>query len=156
MQWKEIFPSHMQPSMEDIAEYIGGEARPLWLSLLEYMETEYKAKPKMSYSGCTGKPGWNIKFSKNGQSFGTLYPEENAFSVFIVISYKLDPMMKVIIPKLSANTAELYNQALDYMKLGKWMMFQIKDLVALEDYKNLVSVKLPLKTISKSEPIPNY
>jgi len=145
MQWKEIFPSHIQPSLEDIAEYIGGEAKLLWQSLMEYMETEYKVKPKLSYSVCAGKPGWNIKFQKSGQSFGTLYPEENSFSVFMVISYKLDPMMKAIIPKLSANTAELYKQALDYMKLGKWMMFQIKDLAGVEDYKNLVSVKLPLK-----------
>jgi len=145
MQWKEIFPSHIQPSLEDIAEYIGGEAKLLWQSLMEYMETEYKVKPKLSYSVCAGKPGWNIKFQKSGQSFGTLYPEENSFSVFMVISYKLDPMMKATIPKLSANTAELYKQALDYMKLGKWMMFQIKDLAGVEDYKNLVSVKLPLK-----------
>lgn len=41
--------------------------------------------------------------------FGTLCPEENAFSVFIVISYKLEPYMEAIIPKLSLNAAELYS-----------------------------------------------
>jgi hypothetical protein len=145
MQWKEIFPSHTQPSMEDIANYIGGEAKLLWQSLMEYMEAKYKSKPKLSYSVCSGKPGWNIKFQKSGQSFGTLYPEENSFSVFMVISYKLDPMVQAIIPKLTENTAQLYKQAGDYMKLGKWIMFQIKDLAGLEDYKNLVSIKLPPK-----------
>jgi len=145
MQWKEIFPKDSQPAMEEIAEYIGGEAMMLWQSLLEYMETEYKVKPKLSYSVCSGKPGWNIKFQKSGQSFGTLYPEENSFSVFMVISYKLEPMMEAIIPKLSANTALLYKQAGDYMKVGKWIMFQIKDLAGVEDYKKLISVKLPLR-----------
>jgi len=149
MQWHEIFPSHTQPSMENIQEYIGGEASVLWQSLMQYMETEYKAKPKFSYSGCSGKPGWNIKFQKSGQSFGTLYPEENSFSVLIVISYNLEQLMEAIIPKLSAGTAELYNNAGDYMHLGKWMMFQIKDQIGLEDYKNLVSVKLQPKSNKK-------
>lgn len=142
MQWKEIFPSHHQPTMEEIADYIGGEVKELWESLMLYMEMTYKTKPKLSYSVCAGKPGWNVKFQKSGQSFGTLYPEENAFSVFVVISYKLEPLMEAIIPKLSMNTAELYKQAGDYMKIGKWMMFQIKDIAGVEDYKKLISVKL--------------
>ena len=28
------------------------------------------------------------------------------------------------------------------MKLGKWMMFQIKDVDGVEDYKKLMAVKL--------------
>ena len=145
MEWKEIFPQERQPSMDEIAEYIGGDAKKLWQSLMEYMDTAYKSKPKMSYSACSGKPGWNIKFKKSGQSFGTLYPEENSFSVFIVISYKLDPLMEAVLPSLSAETAELYRQADDYMKLGKWIMFRIKDGSGVEDYKKIVSVKMPPK-----------
>ena len=145
MQWQEIFTQDTQPTMEDIAEYIGGEAKLLWQALMEYMEEEYKVKPKLSYSCCSGKPGWNIKFQKSGQSLGTLYPEENSFSVLLVISYKLEQKMEDILPALSTNIAELYKQAGDYMKVGKWVMFQVKDSVTLEDYKKLISVKLPPK-----------
>ena len=145
MQWQEIFTQDTQPTMEDIAEYIGGEAKLLWQALMEYMEEEYKVKPKLSYSCCSGKPGWNIKFQKSGQSLGTLYPEENSFSVLLVISYKLEQKMEDILPALSTNIAEIYKQAGDYMKIGKWVMFQIKDSVTLEDYKKLISVKLPPK-----------
>jgi hypothetical protein len=142
MEWSKMFPGERKPTMEDIAEYIGGDARELWESLINYMERAYKAAPKLSYSVCSGKPGWNVKFQKSGQSFGTLYPEENSFSVFIVISYKLAPVMDEVINTLSEETAEIYRQAGDYMKLGKWMMFQIKDGVGVEDYKKLMSVKL--------------
>ncbi len=147
MQWKDIFPSHHKPTMEEITDYIGGDAKELWLELMQYMESAYGAKPSMSYSVCSGKPGWNIKFQKSGQSFGTLYPEENSFSVFIVISYKLMPRMEDILQKLSGNTAELFRQAGDYMKMGKWMMFRINDKVGLEDYKNLISVKLSPRAV---------
>lgn len=145
MEWKDIFPKERQPSMEEISDYIGGEARLLWESLVRHMETSYKVKPKFSYSVCSGKPGWNVKFQKSGQAFGTFYPEENSFSVLMVFSYKLDPLMQEILPKLSSNTAELYNKAGDYMKMGKWLMFQIKDNTGLEDCKRLISVKMPPK-----------
>lgn len=143
MEWKEIFPKEQQPTMEDISDYIGGDARELWESLMTYMDTAYKVKPKLTYSICAGKPGWNVKLQKSGQSFGTLYPEENAFSVLVVISYKLDPLMDAILPKLSPAIADMYRNAGDYMKLGKWMMFRINDAAGLEDYKNIISVKMP-------------
>lgn len=149
MEWKEIFPAERQPSLEDIENYINGQAKELWHSLFNYMNTAYNAKPKMSYSVCSGKPGWNIKFQKSGQSFGTLYPEENSFSVFIVISYKLDPLVEAILPSLSPYMSELYKQAGDYMKLGKWMMFQIKDEIGLNDYKQLIGIKLSPKNIGE-------
>lgn len=145
MEWKELYSKDRQPSMEDIENYIGREAEELWKSLINYMENTYKAKPKLSYSVCAGKPGWNVKFQKSGQSLGTLYPEENAFSVFMVIGYKLEPMMEEVIPKLSQDMVELYKQAGDFMKIGRWFMFQIKDAVGLENYKHLISVKLPSK-----------
>ncbi|MGB4694960.1 MAG: DUF3788 domain-containing protein [Bacilli bacterium] len=145
MQWKEIFPSFKQPSIDEIADYIGGDTKELWLSLIKYMESDYHVKPTLSDSACAANPGWNVKFQKNGQSFGTLYPEENAFSVMIIISYKLDPLMQSILPDLSPKTAELYNKAGDYMKMGKWIMFQINDSTTLEDYKKILTVKLQPK-----------
>ncbi|MBH1940119.1 DUF3788 domain-containing protein [Mobilitalea sibirica] len=145
MEWKELFPSEKQPTMTEIEEYIGGDAKLLWKTLMDYMNDAYKAKPKLTYSICSGKPGWNIKFQKGGQSFGTLYPEEGAFSVFMVISYKLHEKMVDVLPDLSTKMADIYKQAGDYMKIGKWFMFQIRTREDLEDYKTLVTAKLPPK-----------
>lgn len=74
MQWKELYPPDKQPTLDEISDYIGGEAKELWQSIMQYMDLAYKAKPKLSYSVCAGKPGWNVKFQKGGQSFGTFYP----------------------------------------------------------------------------------
>jgi hypothetical protein len=147
MKWHELFPQEKQPTMEQISEFIGGKARQLWDSLIDYMDKAYKAKPKMTYSVCSGKPGWNIKFQKSGQSFGTLYPEQDSFSVFLVIRYKLDPLMEAILPMLTDETAELYQKAGDYMKLGKWMMFRISDEAGVQDYKKICEVKMPVKAL---------
>jgi hypothetical protein len=142
MEWNELFDSGHQLGFTDMENYIGGEGKKLWGELFEYMQKSYNAKPKMTYSGCSGKPGWNVKFQKSGVSFGTLYPEENGFSVFIVIGYKLDPIMEMIKSKLSPDMLERYNKAQDYMKMGKWMMFKIEKKNDLDDYMLLMSAKM--------------
>ena len=145
MQWEDLYPQFDQPSFEAMADYIGGDGRRLWDSLFGYMKSAYGAKPKMSYSGCTGKPGWNVKFQKSGQSFGTLYPEEGCFSVFMIISYKHEEEMKILRNELSQKMRDRYDNAQDYMKLGRWMMFQVNDETDLRDYKLLMSVKMKPK-----------
>jgi len=148
MDWHELYPQDRQPTMAQISDYIG-EAKERWLSTISYIERAYQTKPKLFYSACGMKPGWNVKYQKSGQSFGTLYPEKDSFSVFIVISYKLEPSMEYVLPSLSGETAELYRQAGDYMKLGKWMMFRIGSDLLLEDYKKILTVKLPPKIAGK-------
>lgn len=145
MEWKDMYPQINQPSFEAMADYIGGEGRRLWDSLFDYMDTAYSAKPKMSYSGCSGKPGWNVKFQKSGQAFGTLYPEEGAFSVFMVIAYKHNADMETLREELSPEMRAQYDNAQDYMKMGRWMMFRICNEKDLQDYKLLMSVKLKPK-----------
>lgn len=145
MEWKDMYPQLNQPDYDSMAEYIGGEAQKLWNSLFSYMEEAYGAKPKMTYSVCSGKPGWNVKFQKSGQAFGTLYPELGSFSVFIVLSYKLQGEVEASWDDLSPVMQERYKNAQDYMKMGRWMMFQIINQKDLEDYKILMSVKLKPK-----------
>lgn len=145
MDWNTLFPPARQPTYEDMENYIGGKGRTLWKSLFEYMDKSYGAKPKMAHSMCSGKPGWNVKFQKSGQSFGTLYPETDGFSVFMVISYKLSAEDGPVLPELSPKMRELYQNAGDYMKMGKWMMFRIEEESDLEDYKRLCSLKLKPK-----------
>ncbi|MDR0324695.1 MAG: DUF3788 domain-containing protein [Oscillospiraceae bacterium] len=145
MEWNTLFPAELQPTYEDIEEYIGGTGKDLWKDLFEHMDKAYKAKPKMTYSGCSGQPGWNVKFQKSGQAFGTLYPEEGSFSIFMVISYKLAPEAEAALPELSPKMRELYQSAGDFMKMGKWFMFRIKSETELEDYKRLCAVKLKPK-----------
>jgi len=145
MDWNTLYNSVMQPTYENMEDYIGGEGKRLWQELFAYMDETYGAKPKMTYSGCSEKPGWNVKFQKSGQSFGTLYPEEGGLSVFLVISYKLAPEADAIVPELSEKIAGLYQNALDFMKNGKFIMFRIESERDLEDYKRLCTVKLKPK-----------
>jgi len=142
MDWHVLFPQTHQPRYEDIENYIGN---PLWKSLFDFMENGYKAKPKMTYSVCSGAPGWNVKFQKSGQALGTFYPEVGGFSVFMVIAYKLGAEVETVLPSLSAEIRECYQNAGDFMKVGKYFMFRIENETQFEDYKRLCMVKLKPK-----------
>ena len=50
--------------------------------------------------------------------------------------------LDAILSKINPEIAELYRQAGDYMRLGKWMMFRINDASGVEDYKKIISVKM--------------
>jgi len=144
MKWNELYPKEKQPSLDEVADYVG-KVKSLWLSMILYFETAYKTKPKLTYSGCSGMPGWNIKFQKSGQAFGTWYPHKNFMYVMVIISYKLDKEMQEILPELTDYTVDLYRNAGDYMKVGKWMMIKADNKQIFDDYKKIIAVKLPPK-----------
>jgi hypothetical protein len=126
--------------MKDIAKYTGG-FKPVWNGLLEYFEAAYKCSPKMTYSCCGMKPGWNLKFQKGNANFGTWYPLPGAFDVMFVWSYKLDSEMMLLVPTLSTEMAGLVQNADDFMKNGRWIMFCADNSEIVEDYKRMCAVK---------------
>ena len=140
MAWNEIFPKAHQPSMDDIAIYSGSFA-PLWHDLIAYFATAYKCSPKLTYSGCSMKPGWNIKFQKSNTAFGTWYPQAGGFDVMFTWSYKLDAEMMQLLPILTPPIAEAVEKAEDFMKNGRWLMFRVDSAETVEDYKRMCAVK---------------
>ena len=141
MEWIKKYPKTDPASIMQMAEYIGDSAGGLWLKLLEAVQNEYKIKVKPSFSTCSGKPGWNLKLQKKGKSYGTLYPEQGSFAVFIVIAHHQDSAMQLILPQLEASLQERYEQAEEFMKIGKWMMYSISDQRGLDDLLQIIKMK---------------
>ena len=140
MTWNELYPKDRQPMLTDIAEY-SGAFKPIWLDLLAYFENAYKCGPKMTYSGCGMKPGWNLKFQKSNTAFGTWYPLPDAFDAMFIWSYKLDPEMMLLLPTLTPQMAEHVEKAQDFMRSGRWIMFRADNEGIVEDYKRMCAVK---------------
>jgi len=144
MTWNELFTKDHQPMMEDIAKY-SGSFEPVWNDLLDYFQIAYKCVPKMTYSVCGMKPGWNLKFQKSSASFGTWYPQPDAFDCMFIWSYKLDREMMLLLPELTEVMYEHVNGAQDFMKNGRWIMFRADNKDIVEDYKRMCAVKkLPI------------
>jgi len=84
----EVFSKEVQPTESEINEFIGTE---LFTDLDNHLRTDYKIKPKVSYSSCAMDNniwrGWNIKYKKSGKSYCTIYPQQGYFMVLIPGKY---------------------------------------------------------------------
>ena len=131
--------SHV-PLDHEIFDYMNKPARDLWQDVNSYIQQEYKVSPKIKYSKCSAKPGWNVKYQKSGKSLCTLYPEQDGFVVLVVIILGL-------VPVIEARSGEFDPAILAIIKSAKpfngtlWLMFQVKSDVILNNVKQLLSLK---------------
>lgn len=135
-----ILSSAHEPTFEEISNSIAGPGAELWRELNTFIQQEWKASPKIAFSRCSGKPGWNVKYQKSGKSLCTLYPEDRGFIALVVITLAL-------VPGVMAQEAEFTPYVIDLVASGKpyngtlWLMIQVTDGQVLEDVKRLFMMK---------------
>jgi hypothetical protein len=145
MIWNEIYDQVNMPSLTDIRDFIGS-SQQLWDELIEYTEKTYKTKPQISYSSCSAQPGWNVKYKKGGKSLCTLYPMEGYFIALVVVGSKEEDEVRIGMETglYTSYLKELYDNSV-YMKIGRWLMIEVKDEEILEDIKKLLEIRVRLK-----------
>ncbi|HQE67391.1 MAG TPA: DUF3788 domain-containing protein [Bacillota bacterium] len=131
--------SHM-PEYDEIVEYINIPVRDLWRKINDFIQQRYKSLPRIMYSVCSGKPGWNVKYQKSGKSICTLYPEQNGFVALVVVTLDLMPVIEALSGELTEETLQTIRSAKPFNGT-KWLMLQVKSDLQLEDVKQLIILK---------------
>ena len=128
------------PSYDEIVMYFNEPAKSWWQDICSFIKQSYNASPKIAYSKCSAKPGWNVKYQKSGKSLCTLYPERDSFVALIVILTEL-------VPAIEALSNELEQEIVEQVRRVKplngtlWLMIQIKNETALNSIKQLLLLK---------------
>ena len=141
MEWNSLYGAGAQPTKEQIDEYI---ANPLWVELAAFLQQSYGVQPQYSYSGCSGQPGWNIKYKKSGRSICTLYPMQGFFIALVVIGAKEQPETELSLPTYSQYLQSLYAST-PFSAGGRWLMVQVTSPEILNDVKQLVQIRQKIK-----------
>jgi hypothetical protein len=135
-----IMDGSNMPTYDDIIDYINLPARELWKRINLFIQQRYEASPKIMYSKCSAKPGWNVKYQKSGKSICTLYPEKDGFVALVVITLDLLPVIEVL-------SEEFTEGALNTIKGARpfngtlWLMLTVSSAETLEDVKQLLLLK---------------
>jgi hypothetical protein len=137
MEWMQAYPQSNQPTAEQISDYI---ANPLWENLNGFLKFSYQVEPTYAYSGCSGQPGWNVKYQKAGRSLCTLYPMPGFFIALVVIGNKEQTEAELLLPTFSEHVQDLYGTAASVMG-GRWLMIHVTDEHVLEDVKRLIQIR---------------
>lgn len=135
-----IFDQSHTPSSEEICAYILEPGRSLWQEFCSFIEQHYKVAPKVSYSGCSGKPGWNVKYKKSGKSLCTLYPERQGFVTLLVVKLDLLPVVDALQEELDTELLQLVKKATPFNGT-LWLMVPVYRQAMLESVKELLLLK---------------
>jgi hypothetical protein len=141
MEWAHSFGKDREPSLEDIAAFIGSS---LWSDLNSFLQGAYNAEPKRSYSTCAGAPGWNVKYKKSGKSLCTLYPKAGYFTALVVIGNKEVTETEIWLPNLCPEIREQYDRV-PFACGGKWLMIDVTSADTLSDVKRLIGIRVKPK-----------
>ncbi|SNS27579.1 Protein of unknown function [Anaerovirgula multivorans] len=128
------------PTYDEICQYISKPARILWQDINSFIQQEYKASPKIAYSKCSGKPGWNVKYKKSNKSLCTLYPEKEGFVVLLVITLELLPVIEAMEKEFETDVLEVIRSAKPFNGT-LWLMIPVNKASSLENIKQLLLIK---------------
>ena len=129
-----------EPDMSSIKDYIEGEAKIMWQNLIADIEGAFQAKPKITFSVCAAKPGWNVKYKKSGKALCTLYPEKEGFVALVVLGVMDMALFDAVRQGYTAYINKLY----DDVKLfngTKWLMINVSDPKIADDVLKLMHLK---------------
>jgi hypothetical protein len=128
------------PSFDEITDYLNPPARSLWVDLNAFIQETYHAKPKIAYSICAGKPGWNVKYQKSGKSICTLYPDPDCLIALVVIKVELGELLKSCQPALHPTILHLIETGKPYNHTF-WLMIALENQSVVESVKDLIVQK---------------
>lgn len=111
----------IKPTIDDISDYI---KNPLFMELYNYMISEYKAICTIDYSKDVWLKGWNVKFKKAGKSLCVIYPKDKYITVLVVVGQKEKERVQSLMPKLSTEIKNIYNDTQEGMG-QRWLMIDL-------------------------------
>lgn len=136
------------PEYREITDYIEEPGRSLWQDFNSFVQEKYKASPKIMYSICSGKPGWNVKYQSSGKSLCTLYPEKNEFVALVVITLDLVPIAEAMSGDFEKEVLDMILSAKPFNGT-KWLMIRVNREAVLDNVKQLLMLKHEAKKASK-------
>lgn len=129
-----------EPSAQELATYLEGEAQAMWCDFTSYIETAFHAKPKLSYSVCAGKPGWNMKYKKGAKALCTLYPDKGYFTALIVMGQREISYFDIVRVDYDEYIVGLYDASRLYNGT-KWLMIEVTNSRIYNSLKMLIDLK---------------
>jgi hypothetical protein len=129
------------PSMEEINAYFEESAGAIWGEMTGFLEVNFKSKPQIAYSVCSGKPGWNVKYKKSGKALCTLYPEKDGFVALAVLGQGDRAAFDLNRGEYCSYITGLYEQA-TLFNGTKWLMISVTDEKIFKDVKKLINMKV--------------
>lgn len=143
MKYDRLLNKEEMPSDTQIQMYIGSRAK-LWHEIHTYVNTHYDFKPELVFF--TKKYGWTIRYRRSGKTLCYFFPEEDAFSLLIVLGAKEADNLEMMRSEINENIMTVFDRT-EQLHDGRWMWVRILDQSDLESLILLLNTKKKPKKI---------
>ena len=137
MQFQRLLNKEKRPSKKEIVKTIG-EKSYLWLEIHEFIGENYDFSTELVFF--TKKYGWAIRYRKSGKTLGYFFPEDNAFSVLLVLGSKESEKVDLIKNKLEAKVKSVFENT-EQLHDGRWLWIRVLTKSDVESVKLLLQAK---------------
>lgn len=137
MDYPRMMDKEHPPTPKEMLQTVGS-ASALWLALRQFLAMSYDIVPETVFGG--KKYGWTVHYRKGGRTLCDLYPEQNAFTVLVVLGKaeaaqaldrlnEFSPQVRSIIE----NTPPLHD--------GRWLWIRPSSLDDIACIETLLTLK---------------
>ena len=140
MQYQRLLNKEKRPSKEEILKTIG-EKSSLWLEIHKFVEKNFDFSPELVFF--TKKYGWTIRYRKSGKTLGYFFPEDNAFSVLLVLGSKESEKVDSIKNRLEARIKSVFENT-EQLHDGRWLWIRVLTKSDVASVKLLLQAKKKL------------
>jgi len=125
------------PSESDISMALGS-SKEFWLDIRKNIESNFDFSPELVFF--TKKYGRSIRYSKNKQTLCCLFPENNSFSLLIVLVSKEVEQIDSIKECLSKTVKSVFEDTEQFHD-GRWLWIRVKEIGDVSSIKLLLAAK---------------
>ena len=128
-----------KPTDDDIYNSLQ-EAKPLWDSLISFLEDNYQVHGELIFYGKNF--GWALRYRKSGRVLIAVYPRKAEFLVQIILNE--NEIEEVLGSDITPETRKIITET-RMIREGKWIYLTVTKEDSLDDIKQLIIARHPLK-----------
>lgn len=126
-----------KPSENQILKFIGSRV-DLWKGIHKYVNESYNFMPELVFF--TKKYGWTIRYRKSGKTLCYFFPEDDAFSILIVLGAKESEKVELIKNELNKKVKTIFENT-EQLHDGRWMWIRILEKSDVDSFILLLNAK---------------
>jgi hypothetical protein len=143
MTYERMLDKAEKPLENEILEYVGIRV-DLWENIHKYVTENYDFKPELVFF--TKKYGWTIRYKKSGKTLCYFFPEDDAFSILIVLGAKESDKVESFKKKLNKTVKTIFENT-EQLRDGRWMWIRILEKSDIDSLILLLKAKREPKNI---------
>jgi hypothetical protein len=141
MPYERLLNKANKPTNQDILNTLGDKSG-LWLQIHQFIETNYDFNKELAFF--SKNYGWTVRYRKNRKTLISCFPENDAFSVLLVLGKAEAEKVNQIRKELNDSFLSVFDQT-EQLHDGRWLWIRILHQEDLESLIKVIQVKRKIK-----------